>query len=194
MLLAAPDTSWARAAVTGTVNANPSYPPLSRCVCSPSCDIERLIQFLSLRVACVVIGRSGLSGLFDLDLEWTPDEARRARRGERDATCATPTRRRASGRRRGRCLERRGTVRRPAAPVRSAQELACARRPGPDQRRCASGSRVRGETRAHSRNMITGSIRDARRAGRNEANSAMASRAEGMVIRTTGSSALISYK
>jgi uncharacterized protein (TIGR03435 family) len=43
-----------------------------------SVSVARLIQFLSPRVDRVVIDRSGLDGLFDIDLEWTPDEARRA--------------------------------------------------------------------------------------------------------------------
>jgi bla regulator protein blaR1 len=43
-----------------------------------SVTMDQFIAFLSPRVDRVVIDRSGMSGLFDLDLEWTPDEARRA--------------------------------------------------------------------------------------------------------------------
>jgi uncharacterized protein (TIGR03435 family) len=56
----------------GTLRAGPGR------ISGRSVTMARVIQFLSPRVDRVVIDRSELSGLFDVDLQWTPDEARRA--------------------------------------------------------------------------------------------------------------------
>jgi uncharacterized protein (TIGR03435 family) len=56
----------------GTLRAGPGR------ISGRSVTMDQFIEFLTQRVDRVVIDRSGLSGLFDLDFEWTPDEARRA--------------------------------------------------------------------------------------------------------------------